>query len=455
MNQVDQSGKGPVRKLGRGLSALLGNPVQIQVPQAHTPRAAQTNALRVDDPLVGTPRPTGGAEINTVAPPALIVDMEAERFASPSPTIAKHSGLRDLPIEQIIPNRRQPRTDFDESSLQALAVSIKQAGLMQPIMVRPTQSGFELVAGERRWRAAKLLGLPTIPAVVRDLTDQSAAELALIENIQREDLNPMERALALRRLAMDFGMTHQQIAERVGLDRASVSNLLRLSELDHATADLVRSGRLTQGHAKALLAIGELGERAELAAKSVAQDWSVRELERQVQHAQARVMHVHVCRCFRSRRQLEHDLDPIDHMALDGLRDQRRRRDEPVATTADRLAQAAIHMGHRSGLQGPAELEHRPAAHCNAGQDRLGERLFREAEGRDDLHAPLHVLLADHAAHAAIVVPVAVGVDDRRDGPVAAVAPIQCDRSPCMLRELQWIDHDEAGVTFDERDIGQ
>ncbi len=286
MNQVDQSGKGPVRKLGRGLSALLGNPVQIQVPQAHAPRAAQTNALRVDDPVVGTPRPTGGAEITTVAPPALIVDMEAERFASPSPTIAKHSGLRDLPIEQIIPNRRQPRTDFDESSLQALAVSIKQAGLMQPIMVRPTQSGFELVAGERRWRAAKLLGLPTIPALVRDLTDQSAAELALIENIQREDLNPMERALALRRLAMDFGMTHQQIAERVGLDRASVSNLLRLSELDHATADLVRSGRLTQGHAKALLAIGELGERAELAAKSVAQDWSVRELERQVQHAQ-------------------------------------------------------------------------------------------------------------------------------------------------------------------------
>jgi ParB family chromosome partitioning protein len=193
-------------------------------------------------------------------------------------------------VEQIVPNRLQPRTDFSEAALQSLADSIRQAGLMQPIMVREQGGQFELVAGERRWRAAKLLGLAKIPALIRSIDDQMAAELALIENIQREDLNPMERATALRRLASDFGMTHQAIADRVGLDRASVTNLLRLSELDAATADLVRKGQISQGHAKALLPVTNLTQRAELAGKVVANDWSVRELERQVQALQQRAL---------------------------------------------------------------------------------------------------------------------------------------------------------------------
>jgi ParB family chromosome partitioning protein len=193
--------------------------------------------------------------------------------------------LREIPVEQIVPNRRQPRTDFDQAALESLASSIKSAGLMQPVMVRPIASGFELVAGERRWRAAKLIGLATIPAVIREVEDQVAAELALVENIQREDLNPMERAFALRRLADEFTLTHQDIADKVGLDRASVTNLLRLSELDRATADLVRSGRLTQGHAKALLGITDLGARSQLATSALAEEWSVRELERRVQQA--------------------------------------------------------------------------------------------------------------------------------------------------------------------------
>lgn len=196
--------------------------------------------------------------------------------------------LREIPVEQIVPNRRQPREDFDQDALKALAESIRKAGLMQPIMVRPAAKGFELVAGERRWRAAKLLGLPTIPALVREIDEQTAAELALIENVQREDLNPMERAYALRRLSTDFSLTHQDIADRVGLDRASVTNLLRLSDLDRPTADLVRSGKLSQGHGKALLAVLDLGLRAELAAKSMAGEWSVRELERQVQQVRTR-----------------------------------------------------------------------------------------------------------------------------------------------------------------------
>ncbi|MFM7050838.1 MAG: ParB/RepB/Spo0J family partition protein, partial [Planctomycetota bacterium] len=196
--------------------------------------------------------------------------------------------LREIPVEQIVPNRRQPREDFDQDALKALAESIRKAGLMQPIMVRPAAKGFELVAGERRWRAAKLIGLPTIPALVREIDEQTAAELALIENVQREDLNPMERAYALRRLSTDFSLTHQDIADRVGLDRASVTNLLRLSDLDRPTADLVRSGKLSQGHGKALLAVLDLGLRAELAAKSMAGEWSVRELEHQVQQVGTR-----------------------------------------------------------------------------------------------------------------------------------------------------------------------
>ncbi|MCE2881352.1 MAG: ParB/RepB/Spo0J family partition protein [Planctomycetaceae bacterium] len=267
MSVTDQSGKGPTRKLGRGLSALLGTPVQIQATRVMQEPAASSGIA----PLPVPPREQAPTPIET---PRMV---EQDEGAA--------SMLRQIPVEQIVPNRRQPRTDFDEAALSSLAASIKQAGLMQPVMVRPSAQGFELVAGERRWRAAKLIGLATIPALVREIDEQTAAELALIENVQREDLNPMERAYALRRLSSDFSLTHQDIADRVGLDRASVSNLLRLADLDKPTADLVRRGKLSQGHAKALLAISDLGLRAELAAKTMAGDWSVRELERQVQQA--------------------------------------------------------------------------------------------------------------------------------------------------------------------------
>ena len=266
MTTVDPSQKGPVRKLGRGLSALLGSPVQIQAPAPVAQVAPVADQAPAPAPVVS----------RFVTPKASAV----VEFPSP-----EDPGLREIPVEQIVPNRRQPRTDFDEASLQSLAASIRSAGLMQPIMVRPLSNGYELVAGERRWRAAKLIGLKLIPAVVKSVDDQVAAELALIENIQREDLNPMERAFALRRLADEFSLTHQAVAEKVGLDRASVTNLLRLSDLDRGTSDLVRSGKLTQGHAKALLAVTDLGARAQFAARIISEDWSVRELERRVPHA--------------------------------------------------------------------------------------------------------------------------------------------------------------------------
>ena len=269
MSVNDQTaGKGAVRKLGRGLTALMGTPVQILSPGASSANRAG----------VGSTPPAAAPALDH-ASAAIVPGL------TPDPQEV-HVGLREIPVEQITPNRRQPRTDFDPASLQALAASIRTAGLMQPVMVRPLNGGFELVAGERRWRAAKLIGLQVIPAVVREVDDQSAAEMAIIENVQREDLNPMERAVALRRLVDEYGLTHQQVADKVGLDRASVSNLLRLSDLDRSTADLVRAGKLSQGHAKALLSLTDASARAQLAARVVSEEWSVRELERRIQLVQ-------------------------------------------------------------------------------------------------------------------------------------------------------------------------
>jgi ParB family chromosome partitioning protein len=151
---------------------------------------------------------------------------------------------------------------------------------MQPIVVRPESAGgFELIVGERRWRAAQLIGLANLPAVVRDVDGGTAAEWALIENIQREDLNPLERADAFRNLIDEHGLTHRQVAERVGLDRSTVSNLLRLHELDDLSKDAIRNGLLTDGHGRALLSITNLEARQELAKVAIRQDWSVRHLQ--------------------------------------------------------------------------------------------------------------------------------------------------------------------------------
>lgn len=297
MSQQDSSGKQPVRKLGRGLSALLGTSVQVKIPSsgvtqspARPVSSSTESAVVVSIETVPTAPPARAiAPARPVEIPSVVPRSPVEAPASPdlrsSSGLSEPNGLRELPVEQIVPNARQPRTDFDDAALTSLADSIRQAGIMQPILVRPQGGRFELVAGERRWRAAKLAGLSHIPAVVRSIDDQTSAELALIENIQREDLNPMERAIALRRLSIDFSLTHQEIADRVGLDRATVTNLLRLSDLDRPTADLVRSGKISQGHAKALLGLSDLMKRASMAARCVAEDWSVRALEREVQKA--------------------------------------------------------------------------------------------------------------------------------------------------------------------------
>jgi len=187
--------------------------------------------------------------------------------------------LRKLPVDLLQRGRFQPRNDFDQDAMQELADSIRAQGVVQPIVVRPLAGGqYEIVAGERRWRAAQLAELEDIPAIVRDIPDEAAIAVALIENIQREDLNPLEEAGALRRLVEEFGMTHQAVADAVGRSRASVSNLMRLLDLAPEVKVHISERRLEMGHARALAALSHT-RQAEVAGKVVAKGLSVRETE--------------------------------------------------------------------------------------------------------------------------------------------------------------------------------
>ncbi len=188
------------------------------------------------------------------------------------------SGLIQLDIDRIQRGKYQPRQHFDQQSLQELANSIHSQGIIQPIVVRPEGNHFELIAGERRWRAAQIAGLQKIPAVIRDIDGKSAAAIALIENIQREDLNPLEEAQALMRLIDEFDLTHQQVADSVGRSRASVSNLLRLLDLADPVKDQVIQGLLDMGHARALLGLIR-HDQIEVANIIVNRGLSVRETE--------------------------------------------------------------------------------------------------------------------------------------------------------------------------------
>ncbi|MCP4078125.1 MAG: ParB/RepB/Spo0J family partition protein [Gammaproteobacteria bacterium] len=188
------------------------------------------------------------------------------------------AGLTELPIDKIQRGEYQPRKHFDEEALQELANSISAQGVIQPIVVRKEGSHYELIAGERRWRASQLAGLQSIPAVIKEIDTQSAAAVALIENIQREDLNPLEESAALQRLIDDFSLTHMQVAEAVGRSRVAVSNLLRLLELVEPVKELVNKSLLSMGHARALLALPE-HDQAEIARIVVNRGLSVRETE--------------------------------------------------------------------------------------------------------------------------------------------------------------------------------
>jgi ParB family chromosome partitioning protein len=184
-------------------------------------------------------------------------------------------------IEELHPNRSQPRTRFDDATLNELAQSIKDMGMLEPILVRRRpQGGFEIIAGERRWRAAQRAGLHEVPVFVRELTEGKAFEAALVENLQREDLNPLEAARAFARLLEEHNHTQDSVAQLIGKDRSTVANALRLLKLPESVMDLIESKELSEGHGRALLGAGDPATMQRLAREAIAQDWSVRETER-------------------------------------------------------------------------------------------------------------------------------------------------------------------------------
>lgn len=194
--------------------------------------------------------------------------------------------LRELPVELIAPNAKQPRKQFGQEALQALADSLGERGVLQPVLVRPVAGGtYELVAGERRWRAAQLAGLQTLPALVRARDDAQSLEVALVENMAREDLNPMEEARAVAALVEELGLTREQVGKRIGRSRVAVSNLLRLLDLPDEVIVLIEDGALTEGHGRALLLAQEHTDRRRLARDAATEGWSVRVTEARARQA--------------------------------------------------------------------------------------------------------------------------------------------------------------------------
>lgn len=248
------------RGLGRGLDALLG--VASTTPDTTETESGISSTLKRD----------AGGESGAVS----------EATASERATAG---GLTQIGIDLIRRGRFQPRRNFDEEKLRELADSIAAQGIIQPIVVRPVNDHYEIVAGERRWRAAQLVGLGEMPVVIRDVDDQAAMAMALIENIQRDDLNPLEEAEALQRLLNEFTLTHQQIAQAVGKSRTTVTNLLRLIELEADVKELLEQGKLEMGHARAILGL-KGAQQSEAAAKVVRSGLSVRETEKLVRRLQ-------------------------------------------------------------------------------------------------------------------------------------------------------------------------
>ena len=251
------------RGLGRGLEALLG-------PSA---RANQAGDAAVP-----------AAEPATVQAPAAAPELHA--VPDTAPAGAEEGALRILPVDIIQRGKYQPRVDMHQESLQDLADSIREQGVVQPIVVRSIDDGrYEIIAGERRWRASQLAGVHEIPAVVRDVDDRGAIAIALIENIQRENLNPMEEARALKRLVDEFEVTHEEAAHAVGRSRAAVSNLLRLLDLEDDVKEMVEHGHLEMGHARALLALSGR-KQVDAARRVVSGGMSVRATEALVKQLQ-------------------------------------------------------------------------------------------------------------------------------------------------------------------------
>ena len=264
MNQKEKAQNKPA--LGKGLASLL--------PSA----AAQQNP-------VGSSSSSSATIIQPVATSVVAPGQGAEADATPNKD--RHPGISMCLIEEIVPNQYQPRHQFDDATIEELAQSIKENGLIQPLIVRRAQKGYQLIAGERRWRAAKQAGLKQVPIVIRRTTDKEALELALIENIQREDLNCLDTALAYQQLCQEFDLKQEEVATRVGKERASVANYMRLLKLPTKVQNWLKQNTLSFGHGKALLGLENAKDIEEFATLTVDRSWSVRELEAQIQKYKA------------------------------------------------------------------------------------------------------------------------------------------------------------------------
>lgn len=278
------------RGLGRGLSALLGEPVKTETPKpANTfgqPAAPQAQPEQARAPIE-PPRNVFELPITQATPPAANAPVAPPVAATPAPAAptqaAAEGGPRGLPIELVQRNPQQPRKHFDEAELNDLASSIRSHGILQPILVRPIAEGkYEIVAGERRWRAAQRAGLHTIPAVIRELNEVEVLEIAIVENVQRMDLNPIEEAQGFQALIDRFGRTQQEIADAVGKSRPHIANMLRLLQLPDDLQEMVRDGRLSSGHARAILTAPD---PRGLAQRAISEGLNVRDIERLAQQA--------------------------------------------------------------------------------------------------------------------------------------------------------------------------
>jgi ParB family chromosome partitioning protein len=224
--------------------------------------------------------------------------------------------LRELPLELIVANPHQPRTVFDESALVGLSESIKVRGVLQPVLVRPVPGGtYELIAGERRWRAAGLAHLETVPAIIRHHDDAASLEVALVENMAREDLNPIEEARACAALTEELGLSREDVGARVGRSRVAVSNLIRLLDLPDEAMGAIEVGQLSEGHGRALLTAREHDQRRRLARLAITNGWSVRELEAAARRANGEAD------SFRSRRARARALHPDQEAAVAQIHD--------------------------------------------------------------------------------------------------------------------------------------
>lgn len=268
---IDQQKKG---RLGRGLGSLLGGGP-----------APSTNEQSNPTPVAEKPQKKEVA-ITSEAGTTGKVETQDSRPLAPQPTVPPEARIWKIAVEKLHPNEFQPRQKFNKETLKELASSIKDKGILQPIVARKHASGaLEIISGERRWRAAQMAGLQEVPVIIRTVNDQDSLELAIIENIQREDLNPIDEAEAYQRLAQEFKLTQQQIAEKVGKDRATIANSLRLLLLADPVREMLVNHELSVGHCKVLLSIENPKTQTEIAKKALKDQLSVRATEKLVNKA--------------------------------------------------------------------------------------------------------------------------------------------------------------------------